>query len=177
MPAGHGLGIFKGETWAYRQGANKPLTPVEILDPGTHYDAQILIRLIDQPDQPPHRVRRVKLPCKWSHVDEYMERYRAKQAVAEAAAAEARKQADAKEVPHEPITEQEVMLLVTLDNQITFPIAYNMDAAAAAVGYSSSTLRNAIQRGELFPRYANSRPIILREELLAWANQLPIDKP
>ena len=59
------------------------------------------------------------------------------------------------------------------------PIAYNYDDAAAAVGLKSVfTIREAVRRGELIPRYPNSKtPIILHTELLAWAESLPVDKP
>lgn len=55
------------------------------------------------------------------------------------------------------------------------PIAYSVEAAAAAVGYSEGTIRTAIYRGEIFPRYANSKAIILHEDLQEWARSLPLE--
>ena len=111
----------------------------------------------------------MKLPCKWELVDEYMDRYREKMAAAAAAKAKT-----AVEKSYEPVSEQEVIILVSLDNMHSIPIAYDAEGAAAAVGYSSSTIRKAINRGDLTPHYANSKAVILREDLEAWVRSLPV---
>lgn len=54
-------------------------------------------------------------------------------------------------------------------------LAYNLKEAAAATGYSVDTLRIAIRRNDLVARYANSRPIILADELLDWLRSLPTE--
>ncbi|NOJ59774.1 helix-turn-helix domain-containing protein [Arthrobacter sp. 260] len=52
-------------------------------------------------------------------------------------------------------------------------IAYNIQEAAAAVGCSADTLRAHIKAGYLIARYPTSRPVIVREELIAWLSSLP----
>lgn len=54
-------------------------------------------------------------------------------------------------------------------------LAYSVDEAAAATGYSSGTIRTAIRRHDLIARYANSKPVILADELLDWLKSLPTE--
>lgn len=54
-------------------------------------------------------------------------------------------------------------------------LAYNLEEAAAATGYSASTLRIAIRRHDLLARYANTKPIILADELQEWLRSLPTE--
>lgn len=54
-------------------------------------------------------------------------------------------------------------------------LAFNLDEAAAATGYSTSTLRIAIRRHDLVARYANTKPVIMAEELLDWLRALPTE--
>lgn len=54
-------------------------------------------------------------------------------------------------------------------------LAYNLEEAAEATGYSTSTLRIAIRRNDLIARYANTKPVILAEELLDWLRSLPTE--
>jgi len=44
-------------------------------------------------------------------------------------------------------------------------LAYSLKEAAEATGYPVGTLRIAIRRNDLLARYANSRPVILADEL------------
>lgn len=62
------------------------------------------------------------------------------------------------------------------NSAVTRPkLAYNLDEAAAATGYSTSTLRIAIRRNDLVARYANTKPVLLAEELLDWLRSLPTE--
>lgn len=54
-------------------------------------------------------------------------------------------------------------------------LAYNLEEAAEATGYSVSTLRTAIRRNDLLARYANTKAIILADELLDWLKSLPTE--
>lgn len=54
-------------------------------------------------------------------------------------------------------------------------LAYNIQEAADATGYSTDTIRRAIRNNDLTVRYANSKPIILTEELLGWLRSLPTE--
>ena len=54
-------------------------------------------------------------------------------------------------------------------------LAYSIEEAAEAVGYSTDTVRRAIRNSELTARYANSKPIILASELQEWAEALPTE--
>lgn len=55
------------------------------------------------------------------------------------------------------------------------PLAYTIEDAATACGYSRETIRRAINAGDLTRRYANSKPVILSEDLLGWLRTLPIE--
>ena len=57
------------------------------------------------------------------------------------------------------------------------PVAYSLKGAAEAIGQSIDSIKAAIARGDLTPRYPNSRPIILHKDLEAWAESLPVDRP
>lgn len=52
-------------------------------------------------------------------------------------------------------------------------IAFSIEEAAEAVGYSTDTIRRAIRNNDLTVKYANTKPIILATELQAWAEALP----
>lgn len=52
-------------------------------------------------------------------------------------------------------------------------IAFSIEEAAEAVGYSTDTIRRAIRNSDLAVKYANTKPIILATELQAWAEALP----
>lgn len=56
-------------------------------------------------------------------------------------------------------------------------LAYNYDDAAAACGYSVKVLREAVAKNDLFPSYANSKPVFLVTELTRWLESLPSDRP
>jgi len=55
------------------------------------------------------------------------------------------------------------------------PIAYSIEDAGPAVGYSEWTIRQAIKNHELFPRFANKKGVILASELREWAEGLPLE--
>lgn len=57
------------------------------------------------------------------------------------------------------------------------PISYSLAGAADATGYSVRTIERAIKAGEITSRYANSSPVIPHDELFAWVQSLPVDKP
>jgi hypothetical protein len=54
-------------------------------------------------------------------------------------------------------------------------LAYSLEEAAEATGYSTSTLRIAIRRHDLLARYANTKAIILADELQDWLRSLPTE--
>lgn len=55
-------------------------------------------------------------------------------------------------------------------------LAYSLEEAAAATGYGQTTLKVAIRRGELVPRYANAKPVIPTSELESWLSSLPTER-
>lgn len=57
------------------------------------------------------------------------------------------------------------------------PLAYTIEDAAIAAGVSKSTLNRAIANGDITRRYPNSKPVIMADELAAWLESLPVDKP
>lgn len=57
------------------------------------------------------------------------------------------------------------------------PIGYSIPGAAEAIGQSIDTIKKAIAKGDITPRYPNRKPIIGHADLLEWFNALPVDKP
>lgn len=55
--------------------------------------------------------------------------------------------------------------------------AYNYLEAAEEVGYSERTMKEEAARDRLVVRYANSKPIIMHEDLMAWLRSLPTERP
>nr|WP_201470993.1 hypothetical protein [Microbacterium hydrocarbonoxydans] len=60
--------------------------------------------------------------------------------------------------------------------QQPFRLALSLPDAATAAGYSLETIRKAIRENELVPSYANSKPVIMVDELSRWLRSLP-DEP
>ena len=56
-------------------------------------------------------------------------------------------------------------------------LAYSIEEAAAASGYSTDSIRRAIRNSDITARYANSKPVILAEELADWLRSLPTEAP
>lgn len=56
------------------------------------------------------------------------------------------------------------------------PIAYDLRSAAAAVGLSDRTLRDAIADGSLTAHYSGRKPLVLRADLEDWIRSLPTEK-
>lgn len=56
------------------------------------------------------------------------------------------------------------------------PLAYSVKDAAAAAGISPSLLEQLIARGDLHPRWVNSKRVIPATELQAWIDNLPYDR-
>lgn len=52
-------------------------------------------------------------------------------------------------------------------------LAYSIEEAASATGYSTDSIRKAIRNNDLSVKYANSKPVILASELESWLNALP----
>jgi hypothetical protein len=57
------------------------------------------------------------------------------------------------------------------------PLAYSIPDAGTAAGYSESVMKRAIAKGDLNPRYANTKGVILADELNEWLHSLPINPP
>lgn len=56
-------------------------------------------------------------------------------------------------------------------------IAYSIEEAAEATGYSTYTIRAALKNNDLVARYANTKAVILATELTAWLESLPSEAP
>lgn len=56
-------------------------------------------------------------------------------------------------------------------------LAYSLEEATAATGYSLDTIRRAIRNNSLTVRYANRKPVILATELTEWLEALPTEAP
>lgn len=57
------------------------------------------------------------------------------------------------------------------------PLAYSIADAGTAAGYSESVIKRVIAKGDLAPRYANSKGVILADELHEWLHSLPTEPP
>ena len=57
------------------------------------------------------------------------------------------------------------------------PLAYSVKDAAEATGISASLLEQFIARGDITPRWVNSKRVLPAAELQAWIDALPYDKP
>lgn len=57
------------------------------------------------------------------------------------------------------------------------PLAYPIPDAGDASGYSETVIKRAIAKGDLAPRYANSKGVILADELDEWLHSLPTEPP
>lgn len=60
------------------------------------------------------------------------------------------------------------------------PLAYTIQEAAVATGYGTTTINNAVKRGELIATYGGdkkSKPVIRVKDLDAWLDALPTEKP
>lgn len=55
-------------------------------------------------------------------------------------------------------------------------IAYNTEEAAEQVSVSMTTLRRAVENGDLTPRYYGSRLLFSHKELEEWILSLPSEK-
>lgn len=57
------------------------------------------------------------------------------------------------------------------------PVSYDIPGAALATGLSETTLRDAVRRGDLAAHYSGTKPVIEREELRAFIQALPAERP
>lgn len=56
-------------------------------------------------------------------------------------------------------------------------VAYNLDQAVEASGFSVRTLRDAIRAGDLTAHYSGTKPVILAADLHEWIESLPTARP
>lgn len=54
-------------------------------------------------------------------------------------------------------------------------LAYTFEEAGQATGYSETTIKDAVRRGDIAPSYANTKPVILAAELQRWLEALPAE--
>ena len=69
---------------------------------------------------------------------------------------------------------------MTKNQTVKPPLAYTIQEAAAATGYGTTTINNAINRGELIATYGGdkrSKPVIRLNHLNEWLDSLPTEKP
>lgn len=55
-------------------------------------------------------------------------------------------------------------------------VAYTVDEAADTVGVSAMTIRRALSSGALEAHYPTKRPLILRDDLIAWIQSAPTER-
>jgi hypothetical protein len=66
---------------------------------------------------------------------------------------------------------------VTKEAVIKETLSYSLTEFAIYTGLGITTIREAIDRGDLIPRFPNSKPIIEFEEGKRWLASLPTEKP
>jgi hypothetical protein len=177
------LGINKGETWAYRETTSTPLVPVTVMNQPEHYGASITIRIVAAPARGLFSVKRVKLPCKWERVEDYLQEHpdipRELPAPREGGpsdhehdpiGASATDLFSVGEATMRRIIREELAKVVGVPR-----LSLNYAQAAVATGYSVGALRNAVAKGDLFPVYANSKPVFTLTELQGWVDALPLE--
>jgi hypothetical protein len=54
-------------------------------------------------------------------------------------------------------------------------LAYTIQEAADATGYSESVVKDAMSRGDLIPSYENTKPVFRRTELERWLDAMPAE--
>lgn len=173
MPAGGELGIKTGEYWAYRQGTTHTLQRALILNPGTHYDSNIRIRLVDDAAVTELWTRRAKLPCKWAEVELYL--------LAHPDVPQSYAQTPGPPDPVDPIAFSANELRAIIHDEVTNAlraekISYTYQQAATALGISTTVLRGAVKRHYLIPRYVGHKALFTPDELRQWVESLP-DEP
>lgn len=57
-----------------------------------------------------------------------------------------------------------------------FRLSLTLPDAAVATGYSLESIRKAIREHNLVPSYANSKPVVMVEELERWLRTLPSER-
>ena len=181
MPAGHGLAIKKGDTWAFREFPRLPLVPAHIVNQPPHYEASITIRLVNSPERGLMSVRRVKLPCRWEEVETYLDGH--PDIPRDYPAAEIQPIANDVREPIDAAADDLFSLGETALRRIirdellrivgTPKLALDYKDASAATGYSATALRMAVARGDLNASHANSKPVFLVTELQRWLETLP----
>ncbi|MDR6613606.1 hypothetical protein [Leifsonia sp. 1010] len=170
-----------GQIWAYRESPSKPLQRVRILDKGTHYDAYIRGELIDLPGRPQTYARRPKYRCQWDRLEEYLERQKELAERIEAERAEEQLRRDEEEAAKWDgfkglnVTVPD-LIAVAMGNTSVPRIAYSIEAAADECGMSPSMLKVFINNGALKVHYANSKTIILADDLKEWIERLPTER-
>ncbi len=174
MPMGGELGIQTGEYWAYRPGTTLPPVRALILNPGQHYDANIRIRLVDDPAVVELWTTRAKLPCKWSQLEIYLLEHpdvpRAYPPTPEPG-----EQPDPGAV-RMAFTANELRSIIhdeVVNALGAQKIAYTLQEAATATGVSTTLIRAAVRRHDLPASYAGTKPLFTPEALRAWIDSLP----
>lgn len=56
-------------------------------------------------------------------------------------------------------------------------VSTDLDGAADATGYSKTTIREAMDAGELVAHYSGIKPVIRAVDLDAWIESLPTERP
>lgn len=178
------LAIVKGDIWAFRE-SGKPLVPATIMNQPAYYEASITIRIHNSPERGLISVKRVRLPCKWDRVEEYLSEH--PEIPREYTAPPERGPSDheidpigASAVDPLSIGAATIRRIVREEIQrvVGVPrISLNYKDAAYATGYSVGALRIAVRRGDLIPVYANSKPVFKVSELEAWVESLPYAWP
>lgn len=75
----------------------------------------------------------------------------------------------------EMLVQRAVRIALALHDTEPRRLALTIPEAAEAVGYSLEGLRQQIRNNYLVPSYANSKPVIMVEELQRWLRSLPAE--
>lgn len=60
---------------------------------------------------------------------------------------------------------------------VAHKISYSIEEAVEATGYSKDVIQRAMRAGDLVPRYVNSKPVLLADDLRSWIENAPTESP
>ena len=152
-----------GEVWAWRSSLTVQLEPVRLTDVTT-----IRARGRSVGDWAGTEVDdlTVRFWCPWGQLADYVDS-RIEAGVTLRAAQQALT---------DTLADSASPTAVRLPGEPSPRVVYSLEDAAAECGVSPGFLRDFVIRNNLIAHYANSKPIILAEDLRAWVRSLPEER-
>lgn len=145
------LAVRQGQIWAYRENAESPLVPAQVINQPTHYEADIVIRLVNSPERGPIVRRRVRIPVRWDRVEGYLVTHAdiPREAPAPAEVTPEQEQEALRAAANDLFSIGEETLLRIVREELAHivgvpRVALKYKDAVKSTGYSETTLRAAV---------------------------------